>query len=113
MHFVSLPLCTTHTFDILYFILFLNQVPDDNLIDRCVGRRLDPVTGKIYHVKNFPPENEEISARLLTRSDDTFEKVLLFFTYVVFYLFCHPRQDLKMYSCLYLLFMNHLFYIPN
>ncbi|KAM0822808.1 hypothetical protein ACQ4PT_071275 [Festuca glaucescens] len=53
----------------------VTDVPDDNLIDRCVGRRLDPVTGKIYHVKNFPPENEEISARLLTRSDDTFEKV--------------------------------------
>ncbi|KAL6599008.1 hypothetical protein ACP70R_045872 [Stipagrostis hirtigluma subsp. patula] len=50
-------------------------VPDDTLIDRCVGRRLDPVTGKIYHVKNFPPENEEISSRLITRSDDTFEKV--------------------------------------
>ncbi|CAO2201322.1 unnamed protein product [Urochloa humidicola] len=51
------------------------EVPDDILIDRCVGRRLDPLTGKIYHVKNFPPENEEISARLITRSDDTFEKV--------------------------------------
>ncbi|KAF8701415.1 hypothetical protein HU200_033578 [Digitaria exilis] len=51
------------------------EVPDDILIDRCVGRRLDPVTGKIYHVKNFPPENEEISARLIARSDDTFEKV--------------------------------------
>uniref|UniRef100_A0A8R7UNW9 adenylate kinase n=1 Tax=Triticum urartu TaxID=4572 RepID=A0A8R7UNW9_TRIUA len=56
-------------------IFILLEVPDDNLIDRCVGRRLDPVTGKIYHVKNFPPENEEISARLTTRSDDTFEKV--------------------------------------
>lgn len=33
------------------------------------------MTGKIYHVKNFPPENEEISSRLITRSDDTFEKV--------------------------------------
>ncbi|KAF8691914.1 hypothetical protein HU200_040033 [Digitaria exilis] len=51
------------------------EVPDDILIDRCIGRRLDPVTGKIYHVKNFPPENEEISARLIARSDDTFEKV--------------------------------------
>ncbi|XP_062194929.1 probable adenylate kinase 5, chloroplastic isoform X1 [Phragmites australis] len=56
-------------------IFIVLEVPDDILIDRCVGRRLDPVTGKIYHVKNFPPENEEISARLITRSDDTFEKV--------------------------------------
>lgn len=56
-------------------IFIVLEVPDDNLIDRCVGRRLDPVTGKIYHVKNFPPENEEISTRLITRSDDTFEKV--------------------------------------
>uniref|UniRef100_A0A0E0EJZ2 adenylate kinase n=1 Tax=Oryza meridionalis TaxID=40149 RepID=A0A0E0EJZ2_9ORYZ len=50
-------------------------VPDDILIDRCVGRRLDPETGKIYHIKNFPPENDEVSVRLVTRSDDTFEKV--------------------------------------
>lgn len=41
----------------------------------CVGRRLDPETGKIYHVKNFPPETEEIKARLITRPDDTEEKV--------------------------------------
>ncbi|CAO2175804.1 unnamed protein product [Urochloa humidicola] len=56
-------------------IFIVLEVPDDILIDRCVGRRLDPLTGKIYHVKNFPPENEEISARLITRSDDTFEKI--------------------------------------
>lgn len=51
------------------------QVPDEILIDRCVGRRLDPVTGKIYHLRNFPPETEEIKARLVTRPDDTKEKV--------------------------------------
>ncbi|XP_043806516.1 adenylate kinase 5, chloroplastic isoform X2 [Manihot esculenta] len=51
------------------------DVPDEILIDRCIGRRLDPVTGKIYHIKNFPPETEEIKARLITRPDDTEEKV--------------------------------------
>ncbi|XAR66802.1 Adenylate kinase [Bertholletia excelsa] len=56
----------------IYIVL---DVPDDVLIDRCVGRRLDPVTGKIYHIKNFPPETEEIKARLVTRPDDTEEKV--------------------------------------
>lgn len=56
-------------------IFIVLEVPDVNVIDRCVGRRLDPVTGKIYHVKNCPPENEEISSRLITRSDDTFQKV--------------------------------------
>ena len=53
------------------------QVPDEILIGRCVGRRLDPLTGKIYHVKNFPPQTEEIAARLITRSDDTEEKVIV------------------------------------
>ncbi|XP_021745454.1 adenylate kinase 5, chloroplastic-like isoform X2 [Chenopodium quinoa] len=43
---------------------------------RCVGRRLDPVTGKIYHINNFPPETEEIKERLVTRPDDTEEKVI-------------------------------------
>nr|GEV02833.1 adenylate kinase 5, chloroplastic [Tanacetum cinerariifolium] len=51
------------------------DVPDEILIDRCVGRRLDPETGKIYHIKNFPPETEEVKARLITRPDDTEEKV--------------------------------------
>lgn len=56
----------------IYIVL---DVPDEILIDRCVGRRLDPVTGKIYHLKYFPPETEEIKARLITRPDDTEEKV--------------------------------------
>ncbi|XP_050237062.1 adenylate kinase 5, chloroplastic [Mercurialis annua] len=56
----------------IYIVL---DVPDEILIDRCVGRRLDPVTGKIYHMKNFLPESEEIKARLITRPDDTEEKV--------------------------------------
>ncbi|KAL5772755.1 hypothetical protein ACOSP7_012366 [Xanthoceras sorbifolium] len=51
------------------------EVPDEILIDRCVGRRLDPVTRKIYHLKSFPPETEQIKARLVTRPDDTGEKV--------------------------------------
>lgn len=50
------------------------EVPDDVLIDRVVGRRLDPVTGKIYHVKYSPPRDHEVEARLQRRSDDTEEK---------------------------------------
>ncbi|KAK4391498.1 Adenylate kinase, chloroplastic [Sesamum angolense] len=56
-------------------VYIMLDVPDDILVDRCVGRRMDPSTGKIYHIKNFPPENEEIQARLVTRPDDTEEKV--------------------------------------
>ncbi|THU71688.1 hypothetical protein C4D60_Mb04t04130 [Musa balbisiana] len=56
-------------------IFIVLEVPDEILIDRCVGRRMDPVSGKIYHLKNFPPETEEISERLITRTDDTQEKV--------------------------------------
>lgn len=56
----------------IYIVL---DVPDEILIDRCVGRRLDPLTGKIYHVTNFPPETEDIKATLITRPDDTEEKV--------------------------------------
>ncbi|PWA88253.1 adenylate kinase [Artemisia annua] len=56
-------------------VFIVLDVPDEILIDRCVGRRLDPETGKIYHIKNFPPETEEVKARLITRPDDTEEKV--------------------------------------
>jgi adenylate kinase len=48
-------------------------VPDEVLVERVVGRRLDPVDGKIYHVKFAPPPPEVVS-RLTVRSDDTEEK---------------------------------------
>mmetsp|Transcript_8612 Transcript_8612/g.10878 ORF Transcript_8612/g.10878 Transcript_8612/m.10878 type:complete len:303 (+) Transcript_8612:185-1093(+) len=54
--------------------LFLN-VPDEILVERVVGRRTDPVTGKIYHMTFSPPDDEEVLARLEQRSDDTEEKV--------------------------------------
>ena len=55
-----------------HFLLL--EVDSQILVERCVGRRSDPVTGKIYHLKfNPPPEDPEIQARLLHRSDDTEE----------------------------------------
>ncbi|KAF3783994.1 Adenylate kinase 5 [Nymphaea thermarum] len=53
----------------------LLDVPKEVLIDRSTGRRMDPTTGKIYHLKYFPPETMEISSRLITRPDDIEEKV--------------------------------------
>ncbi|XP_042405912.1 adenylate kinase, chloroplastic-like [Zingiber officinale] len=58
-------------------IFILLDVSEENLVERVVGRRLDPETGKIYHLKYSPPENEEIAARLAQRFDDTEEKVKL------------------------------------
>lgn len=56
--------------------LLLN-VPDQVLIERCVGRRSDPDTGKIYHLKfNPPPADEAIQKRLVHRSDDTEEAMV-------------------------------------
>ena len=59
---------------ILYNFLYF-QVPDEILVEWVVGRRLDPVTGRIYHLKYAPPETEAIAARLTQRFDDTEEKV--------------------------------------
>ena len=56
--------------------LFLN-VPDSVLVERVVGRRTDPKTGKIYHMTFSPPEDEEVLDRLEQRSDDTEEKVVV------------------------------------
>ncbi|XP_018816172.2 adenylate kinase, chloroplastic isoform X4 [Juglans regia] len=58
-------------------LFILLDVAEDTLVERVVGRRLDPVTGKIYHLKYSPPETEEIAARLTQRFDDTEEKVKL------------------------------------
>ncbi|XP_011031801.1 PREDICTED: adenylate kinase, chloroplastic-like [Populus euphratica] len=56
-------------------LFILLEVNEEILVERVVGRRLDPVTGKIYHLKYSPPETEEIAARLTQRFDDTEEKV--------------------------------------
>lgn len=56
--------------------VFLN-VPDEVLVERVVGRRTDPETGKIYHMTFSPPNDEEVLARLEQRSDDTEEKVVV------------------------------------
>ncbi|GAU45696.1 hypothetical protein TSUD_268280 [Trifolium subterraneum] len=55
-------------------IFILLEVSEDILVERVVGRRLDPVTGKIYHLKYSPPETKEIADRLTQRFDDTEEK---------------------------------------
>ena len=54
--------------------IFLD-VPDEVLVERVVGRRLDPVTGRIYHITFNVAETAEIAARLTQRSDDTEEHV--------------------------------------
>ena len=54
--------------------IFLN-IPDSIIVERVVGRRTDPVTGKIYHMKFNPPKDEIVLARLSQRSDDTEEKI--------------------------------------
>jgi len=53
---------------------FVIKVPDDTLVERGCGRRLDPQTGKIYHLK-FKPPPDNISARLVHRSDDEEDKI--------------------------------------
>src|SRR3954469_15638134 len=52
----------------------LIEVPDSLLIERAVGRRSDPQTGTIYHLKYNPPP-AEIMDRLVHRKDDTEEAV--------------------------------------
>ena len=59
------------------FILL--DVPTDILVERVVGRRTDPVTGEIYHLTFRPPpaDDDEVLQRLVQRSDDTKEKILV------------------------------------
>ena len=52
----------------------LIEVPDALLEERAVGRRSDPDTGAIYHLKYNPPP-AELASRLVHRKDDTIEAV--------------------------------------
>ena len=46
------------------------EVPDDLIVERITGRRLDPDTGDIYHIK-FKPPPADIAGRVMQRKDDT------------------------------------------
>ena len=50
------------------------EVPDDDIVGRIVGRRMDHETGEIYHV-TFKPPPPEIANRLIQRKDDTHDTV--------------------------------------
>jgi adenylate kinase len=54
--------------------LLLLDVDDDTVVERICGRRIDPVTGNIYHL-TFDPPPEDIADRLTQRSDDCEEVV--------------------------------------
>ena len=45
------------------------------LVDRQLHRRLDPVTGRMYHLQSDPPESEEVAGRLVQRVDDTDSRI--------------------------------------
>ena len=50
------------------------EVPDEAIVERIVGRRMDPETGKIYHIRfNTPPV--ELSERVIQRKDDNEDTV--------------------------------------
>ncbi len=48
------------------------EVPDDLIVERLTGRRMDPDTGDIYHMK-FKPPPADIAGRVIQRKDDTEE----------------------------------------
>lgn len=50
--------------------VLLLEVADDILVERITGRRSDPETGRVYHIK-FDPPPDDIAPRLIQRSDDT------------------------------------------
>jgi adenylate kinase len=50
----------------------LIEVPDELIVERITGRRSDPATGRIYHVKFDPPP---AGLEVVQRKDDTVEAV--------------------------------------
>ncbi len=51
-------------------VVLLIDVPDEKIVDRITGRRMDPETGAIYHVV-FSPPPAEVAGRVIQRKDDT------------------------------------------
>jgi len=53
-------------------LVLVLEVPDELIVERITGRRTDPVTGAIYHLK-FNPPPAEVADRVVQRADDTEE----------------------------------------
>ena len=51
-------------------VVLLVEVPDDKIVRRITGRRMDPETGDIYHVE-FKPPPAGVAERVVQRKDDT------------------------------------------
>ena len=58
---------------IAHFVLL--DVPDELVTERVEGRRIDPVSGRIYHTRYRPAESAAVAARLMQRPDDTRERI--------------------------------------
>eukprot|EP01065_Artemidia_motanka_P037744 TRINITY_DN4661_c0_g1_i2.p1 TRINITY_DN4661_c0_g1~~TRINITY_DN4661_c0_g1_i2.p1 ORF type:complete len:167 (+),score=44.76 TRINITY_DN4661_c0_g1_i2:408-908(+) len=54
-------------------LIIVLDVPEDKLLARLSGRRIDPVTKRTYHVLFSMPEDEQVKARLIQRADDSDE----------------------------------------
>ena len=52
--------------------VLLIEVDDALIVERITGRRSDPETGAIYHLK-FNPPPADVAGRLVQRKDDTEE----------------------------------------
>jgi adenylate kinase len=50
------------------------EVPADAIVERMSGRRTDPATGEVYHVRYNPPPPELVD-RVVQRPDDKEETV--------------------------------------
>jgi adenylate kinase len=58
--------------DVKLDVVLVLEVPDDLIVNRIVGRRADPETGRIYHLQ-FDPPPADVAGRLVHRKDDTEE----------------------------------------
>jgi adenylate kinase len=56
-------------------VFIVLDVSEEALILRVTGRRLDPITGDIYHLTFKPPPPGEVAERVTQRSDDTEAKL--------------------------------------
>lgn len=58
----------------IHYVILL-EATRDVIIERSSGRRVDPKTGKNYHIKYSPPPTAEIFNRCIQRPDDRKEVV--------------------------------------
>ncbi|EDV27446.1 uncharacterized protein TRIADDRAFT_53152 [Trichoplax adhaerens] len=80
-----------------HFVLL--DAPDAVLVERCLGKRIDPITGDVYHILFYPPDDALVADRLEQQqnynTDDVSSRLAIFQRHIDGIIECYNKVSKK------------------